>query len=199
MLGQKPWILLAVLLLAGCDGSGRDPLDARDDDSGEATEASRDPEADPAANATIEPKSGSRVEGEAFLAQRDGRVSVAVRIFNAPPGGHAVHLHEKGDCSAPDASSAGEHWNPDGKPHGQRGGDGAFHAGDLGNVEIGPDGTGSLNLEIEDWSLGSGGPDDPIGKAIVVHAKPDDFVTQPDGAGGQKIGCGVIESGGKRT
>jgi Cu-Zn family superoxide dismutase len=199
MLGRKPGILTAVLFVAACNGPARDPLAGQDDDSREAAESTRDSEGDESAHAEIVAKSRSRVEGEAILGRRDGRVAIVVRLFNAPPGAHAVHLHENGDCSAPDAGSAGGHWNPEGKPHGQRDGGDAFHAGDLGNVEIGPDGTGSLNLEIEDWSLGSDGESDPVGKAIVVHGQPDDFVTQPDGAAGERIGCGVIESGGKRT
>ncbi|MGH9321253.1 MAG: superoxide dismutase family protein, partial [Vicinamibacteria bacterium] len=110
-----------------------------------------------------------------------------------PPGSHAVHIHEVGDCSAPDAGSAGGHWNPTGAEHGQRGGE-SYHAGDLGNVDVGSDGTGVITIDAEDISLEPEGEPSAMGKAIVVHSGPDDFATQPDGAAGERIGCGVIES-----
>jgi Cu-Zn family superoxide dismutase len=189
----RVFLAAAALTFAGCKGSDYGALD-RQDEEAEATDAGRESEDLSTAIARIAPKSGSSVTGEATLAQEDGKLSITVQLSSAPPGAHAVHLHEKGDCSAPDASSAGGHWNPDGKPHGKRG-SGAFHAGDLGNVEIGPDGTGSLSLDVSDWSLGAGSEKSPVGKAVVVHAQPDDFVTQPDGGGGQRIACGVVESG----
>jgi Cu-Zn family superoxide dismutase len=191
MLGRVPLIAAAALAFAACKGSDYD-LDRQDDPSRESAAAKPDSGARP--TAIIEPKSGSSVAGDATLAQENGKVSMTVRLSNAPPGSHAVHLHETGDCSAPDASSAGHHWNPDGRPHGKRG-SGAFHAGDLGNIEVGPDGTGTLTVDAADWSLGADSAKNPVGKAVIVHAQADDFTTQPDGAGGQKIGCGVIESG----
>ena len=193
MLGRAHLVIAAALAFAACKGSDYDVLDRQDETSGESTGAGGGSTA-AAAAAQIAPKSGSSVTGEATVTQKDGKVSMMVRLSNAPPGAHAVHLHEKGDCSAPDASSAGEHWNPDGRPHGKRG-SGVYHAGDLGNIEVGPDGTGSLTLDAEDWSLDAASPKNPVGKAVIVHAQADDFATQPDGAGGQKIGCGVLESG----
>jgi Cu-Zn family superoxide dismutase len=146
--------------------------------------------------ATLEGKSGSALSGEVMFMEADGDdVSFTLRVQNAPAGVHAVHIHENGDCSAPDASSAGGHWNPTSENHGRRG-EGSFHAGDIENLEVGVDGTGSLSMTVADWSLEETGGESVIGKALVVHAGADDFRTQPDGAAGDRIGCGVIERSG---
>jgi Cu-Zn family superoxide dismutase len=191
--------------LLGCDRPDGDPLTEEEEarPEGDVTAereeggASRMPEAEHRmASARIQAKSGSNLSGEASLTEGDDDVTIVVRLENASPGSHAVHVHEGGDCSAPDASGAGGHWNPTGEPHGKRGSS-AFHAGDLGNIDVGSDGRGSLTVVAEDWSLGSAdGENHPVGKAIVVHAQADDFATQPDGGSGEKIGCGVIESTG---
>jgi Cu-Zn family superoxide dismutase len=142
--------------------------------------------------ARLEAKSESSLSGEAFFTEEDsGDVSFAVHIENVEPGQHAVHIHESGDCSAPDASSAGDHWNPTSDPHGKWGEE-PHHLGDIGNIEVGEDGSGSLSLTTEDWSLGEMDARSVLGKAVVVHAGEDDFSTQPDGAAGDRIGCGVI-------
>ena len=146
----------------------------------------------PAATARIEAKSGSDVSGTAdFMTLEDGRVQVVVNLSGLTPGPHGLHLHEKGDCSAPDASSAGSHWNPTGEPHG---GPEApeHHAGDFGNVIAGDDGKANLVLETDAFSVG--GENDVIGRAIIVHADADDLTTQPTGNSGGRIGCGVIEA-----
>ncbi len=143
------------------------------------------------AEAVIEAKSGSKLTGHAMFVQKNGRVALDLTIENAPPGTHAVHLHEKGDCSAPDAMSAGPHWNPTNVAHGQWGHD-PFHRGDIGNVEVGKDGKGRTTLETDLWTIGGKPETDILGRAIVVHAGPDDFVTQPTGNAGGRIGCGVV-------
>ena len=149
----------------------------------------------PAAKATagIEARSGSSLSGTADFVQHGGKLMITVSLKGAPPGPHAVHIHEKGDCSAPDASSAGPHFNPGGHQHGAP--DAAqHHAGDLGNITIGEDGTGTLMIHSEDLAM-AGEPNGVVGRAIIVHDKPDDFVTQPTGNAGGRIGCGVITSG----
>jgi len=117
-------------------------------------------------------------------------VKVRVQVAGAPPGKIATHVHEKGDCSAPDASSAGGHFNPAGLPHAlppaaER------HLGDLGNIDIGADGTGSTEIVVKGASLKEGDPSSFLGRAIIVHAKQDDG-GQPVGNAGGRIGCGVI-------
>ena len=110
------------------------------------------------------------------------------------PGSHAVHIHEHGDCSAPDAMSAGGHWNPTSKAHGKWGqADGEFHLGDIGNIEVGADGKGIIEFVTDLWTIGGGGPNDVVGKSIIVHAMPDDYTSQPTGAAGERIGCGEIQ------
>jgi len=143
------------------------------------------------AEAVIEGKSGSKLTGHAMFVQKKNLVTLELTLENAPPGLHAVHLHEKGDCSAPDATSAGPHWNPTSMAHGEWGHN-PFHHGDIGNVEVGKDGKGRTTLETELWSIGGPPVGDILGRAIVVHAGPDDFVTQPTGNAGGRIGCGVV-------
>ncbi len=141
--------------------------------------------------ALIEGKSGSGLTGKAVFVQRGNSVALQIMLENASPGIHAIHLHEKGDCSAPDAMSAGPHWNPEGLAHGKWGHP-PFHRGDIGNVEVGQDGKGATSLTSEVWSIGGAPETDVTNKAVVVHAGPDDFTTQPTGNAGGRIGCGVV-------
>jgi len=143
------------------------------------------------ARATIEPKSGSKVTGWANFTDRStGGVRVEVHIENAPPGTHGLHVHEKGDCSAPDAASAGGHFNPGEMPHaGPQ--DTRRHAGDLGNIEIKANGTGDLEL-VSDLLTVRPGPNSVVGKAVVFHEKADDLKSQPTGDAGGRLGCGVV-------
>jgi Cu-Zn family superoxide dismutase len=102
-----------------------------------------------------------------------------------------VHIHMMGDCSM-DGMAAMGHWNPAMKMHGKWG-MGEFHLGDIGNVTVGADGTGMLTLSTNLWTVGDGtAMNDVVGHAFMVHMNPDDFVTQPTGNAGARIGCGVI-------
>jgi Cu-Zn family superoxide dismutase len=144
------------------------------------------------AEAVLAPKSGSELTGRAVFTKTDGEVQLEVTVEHVKPGLHAVHIHETGDCSADDASSAGGHWNPTGVDHGKWG-EAPFHLGDIGNIDVGEDGTGSYTMSTDLWSIGDGSDHDVVGKAIVVHSGADDFVSQPSGAAGDRIGCGVIK------
>lgn len=144
------------------------------------------------ATAWLNPTKDSEAHGSAIFIREGDKVTLQVSLENTPPGVHAVHLHEKGDCSAEDASSAGGHWNPTGVEHGKWGTD-PFHLGDVGNVTVGDDGKGSLTLTTELWSMGSGEDNDVLGHAVIVHAGADDFQTQPTGAAGGRIACGVVK------
>lgn len=144
------------------------------------------------AKAAIQSASGSNLTGEALFEESDDGVKMTLTVKNATPGTHAVHLHESGDCSAGDATSAGGHWNPTHESHGNRAAGGSFHRGDISNMEVGPDGTGKLEITIKDWSIGGDENTNIIGKAVIIHADPDDFVSQPAGNAGARIGCGVI-------
>ena len=143
------------------------------------------------AKAVIEGRSGSNLKGEAVFTEVDGKVQVVVMVAGAPPGKHAVHVHETGDCSAPDAKSAGGHFNPDGHAHGAPDSS-QHHAGDFGNMDVGPEGAGKLELSTKDLTVTTG-PRSVAGRAIIVHEKPDDF-GQPVGNAGGRIGCGVINA-----
>src|SRR4030088_196388 len=140
--------------------------------------------------AKLEPKSGSKVMGTVTFTKTGDDVEVVADVENLKPGKHGFHIHEKGDCSAPDAASAGAHFNPTHHHH-----DGPataeHHAGDLGNITV--DASGRVHLE---WTgkLQLNGPDSIIGKSVVVHEKEDDLKTDPTGNSGGRIACGVIEA-----
>jgi Cu-Zn family superoxide dismutase len=159
----------------------------------QARQPAAETEASTRAVATLEPKNGTQLEGEAFFVkQGDREVDFGVFVDNLSPGAYAVHIHENGDCSAPDASSAGGHWNPTNHGHGKWGAN-PFHLGDIGNIDVGADGDGTLSMSTDLWSLDEDSDHSVLGKSIVVHAGFDDFATQPDGAAGERIACGVIE------
>jgi Cu-Zn family superoxide dismutase len=145
----------------------------------------------PAASATIEPKSDSKVSGTAqFWEAKDGTVTMKVDVTGLTPGVHGFHIHETGDCSSPDAKSAGGHFNPMSMPHGSP--DAAsHHAGDFGNITADNNGAVSVTMTSHSVSLAAG-PNSIIGKAVVVHADPDDLSSQPAGNAGKRIGCGVV-------
>jgi len=108
---------------------------------------------------------------------------------------HGFHVHQTGDCSAPDGSSAGDHFNPTGAPHGNPTGDDAgaqHHAGDMPNVMADDKGNAKVDLRILGVTIGDGGENDVLGKALIVHADADDYSSQPSGNAGARIACGVI-------
>jgi len=133
--------------------------------------------------ATLEPRSGAAVTGEGVFVRQENGVAFGVYVENAEPGLHAVHIHESGDCTAADASSAGDHWNPTDQDHG-RWGDDPFHLGDIGNIDVAEAGAGTLELMTDRWSL-TESERNVVGRALVVHREPDDFSTQPAGAAGE--------------
>ena len=146
------------------------------------------------ATARLEAKSGSNVSGtvrfEDVMAEGVPAVRVTLDARGVPPGLHGFHVHEKGDCSAPDATSAGGHFNPGGAPHGGPGAS-THHAGDFGNVEASADGRARVTYVMPGVTLGTGSSS-ITGKAIILHSDPDDLVTQPTGNAGGRIACGVI-------
>lgn len=146
------------------------------------------------AKAEMEPCSDSEARGEATFSEENGAVVFELTVENLTPGEHGVHLHEKGDCSAEDGSSAGGHWNPTMKPHGKRGDGTAFHKGDVGNITIGQDGKGTMRLTVNDWSIGGPDSTNVVGKSVIIHAAPDDFTSQPAGNSGARISCGEIKT-----
>ncbi|MCY3743192.1 MAG: superoxide dismutase family protein [Candidatus Poribacteria bacterium] len=143
------------------------------------------------AHAVIGSLNDSGVTGMAVFTQNGDHITFMAEIQGASPGLHAIHIHANGDCSAPDGTSAGGHWNPTDVAHGKWG-EGEFHLGDIGNITVGEDGTGRITLTTDLWEIGTGSDVDVVGKGIIVHADADDFVSQPSGNAGARIGCGVI-------
>ena len=133
------------------------------------------------ANAMISASNDSGLTGMAVFTQNGDQITLTAEIQGASPGLHAIHIHAYGDCSAPDGTSAGGHWNPTDVAHGKWG-EGEFHLGDIGNITVGEDGTGRITLTTDLWEIGTGSDIDVVGRSIIVHADADDFVSQPSGA-----------------
>jgi len=143
----------------------------------------------------LAPTKDSKVSGTLTLAQeKTGGVSIVGQVGNLEPGSkHGFHVHDKGDCSAPDGSSAGGHFNPSGMEHGDPSkADGMHHVGDMLNIEADAQGTAQVRVTIPGATLHDNGPNDLIGKGIIVHAAPDDYTTQPSGNSGARLACGRI-------
>jgi len=145
--------------------------------------------------ATVELRdAGNRVVGQATLTEVSGGVRIVLEASGLRPGPKGVHLHAAGKCEPPAFASAGDHLNPQNKPHGLLNPDGP-HAGDLPNITIDADGKGRLETFTERVSLGPGSASlfDDDGTALVIHAAPDDFKTDPSGNTGPRIACGIVE------
>jgi Cu-Zn family superoxide dismutase len=141
--------------------------------------------------AKLMPTQGNNTRGEITFTQDAKGVHITGSFTGLAFGEHGFHIHEKGDCSAPDGASAGGHFNPTTAHHGAR--DAADrHAGDLGNLKSDP--YGMARLDINDDKISLDGPNSIIGKAVIIHEKADDFQTQPTGNAGSRLACGVIEA-----
>jgi Cu-Zn family superoxide dismutase len=144
----------------------------------------------PAATATLAPTRGNQASGTVNFVQRGDVVHVDARITGLTPGLHGFHIHEKGDCRAPDGSSAGGHFNPSGAPH--AGPDNTSrHAGDLGNISANASGVAVYKAEITGITLDAGSTS-IVGRSVIVHANADDMRTQPSGNAGARVACGLI-------
>jgi len=176
-------VLVGVLVL----GAGSLALSAQ------APSADKAGAAATAAKATVKlaPTANQTARGEVTFTTEAGGVKVAGQFSGLVFGEHGFHVHEKGDCSAPDGSSAGGHFNPTTKPHAARDA-AARHVGDLGNLKADP--YGLARVDFVDTGLTLSGPNSIIGKAVIVHEKADDFTTQPTGNAGGRVACGVIEA-----
>jgi Cu-Zn family superoxide dismutase len=130
-----------------------------------------------------------------FMETKKGKLQVKLALKNLPAGDHAVHIHQKPLCDAPDFTTAGGHFNPDGKQHGIQNPMG-HHNGDLPqNLTVGAAGTVNLTLLVDYLSMGSGSPNDITangGTSIMIHEKADDMKTDPTGNAGKRIACGII-------
>lgn len=146
----------------------------------------------PSAVATLSPTSGQTANGTVQLTQLgDGSVRVTVDLTGVPPGTHGFHIHEKGDCGD-NGNAAGGHFNPTSTNHGAPTAD-PHHAGDFGNVTA--DAAGNVKTQFTTRSVTvEAGPSSAVGRAVILHANPDDLVTQPTGNAGGRIACGIVQA-----
>lgn len=143
---------------------------------------------------TIMPKSGTETQGTVMFTQKGKNVTMDLNAYKLKPNStHAAHIHEFGDCSATDGSSAGGHWNPTSQSHGKWGAM-EHHAGDLGNLKTNADGTARMVMTTDKWCIGcNDASKNLVGKSIIIHAQADDFKTQPTGNAGGRVGCVEIK------
>lgn len=142
----------------------------------------------------LQSKSGSNLSGTAKFTESNGKVTLEATINGLSEGEHAIHIHEKGDCSSDDGTSAGGHWNPTNQPHGKWGDSKGYHKGDIGNFKVDDNGVGKVDFSTDEWCIGCNDPQkDIMGKALIIHDGVDDFTSQPSGAAGTRVGCGVIK------
>jgi len=146
-------------------------------------------------NFQMEPKNDSGISGEVTFTEENGEVKMMASLTGLTEGEHAIHIHEKADCSSPDGKSTGGHWNPTFQPHAAWGAEGGYHKGDIGNFDADAEGNATVEFETSEWCIGC---DDEtkniVGKAVIVHQGVDDFTSQPSGAAGARVACtGIIE------
>ena len=141
--------------------------------------------------AVMHPTAGNTVKGTVRFVQMDGLVQIQIDLEGLKPNStHGFHIHEYGDCTAADATSAGGHYAPDGNPHGSPE-DALHHAGDLGNITA--DSNGEVHTSMTVGFISLAGLNNPVlGRAVIVHAKADDLESQPTGAAGARLACGII-------
>jgi Cu-Zn family superoxide dismutase len=148
----------------------------------------------PRATAQLQSTSGNTAKGSVSFTQAGDKVMVSGLVSGLKANAeHGFHLHEKGDCSSQDGMSAGGHFNPGSQPHGNPAGM-AHHAGDLPSLKADASGVAKFRFESKDISVGSG-PNDVLGRGLIVHRDPDDFTTQPTGNSGPRLACAVISRG----
>jgi Cu-Zn family superoxide dismutase len=147
------------------------------------------------ARAELQPTQGNQVHGTVTFEQTAAGVRVRAELEGLSPGVHGFHIHEFGDCTAPDASSAGDHWNPMQHTHGApEAATAERHLGDLGNITAGKD--GKATYDRVDSLLAITGTHSIVGHAVIVHAQADDLTSQPSGNAGSRLACGVIRLAG---
>lgn len=142
----------------------------------------------------LESKSKSAVTGTAEFTEIDGMVQMTAVIKGLSVGSHAIHIHEKADCSSVDGKSAGGHWNPTAQPHGKWGAETGYHKGDIGNFTVeNTEADTIVEFSTDQWCIGCGDDrKDILGKGVIVHQGVDDFTSQPSGAAGSRVSCGGI-------
>lgn len=143
---------------------------------------------------SLEPKSDSKVEGVVNFTEEDGTVKMTATLTGLSEGEHAIHIHEKADCSAADGTSTGGHWNPTAQPHGKWEADTGYHRGDIGNFNADAEGNATVTFSTDEWCIGcEDETSNIVGKAVIVHQGVDDYTSQPSGDAGARVSCtGII-------
>ena len=144
----------------------------------------------PRASATLAATAGNATTGSVTFTPNGDRVRVLAKVSGLAPGAHGFHIHDKGDCSAPDGMSAGGHFNPTGHAHGNPAA-GEHHGGDMPMLEADASGNATLDATLDTITLGANA-NTIVGRAVVVHKDADDYRTQPTGNSGARVACGVI-------
>lgn len=188
---------LSFALMTGCNPPNKETPKASSQASvpsgttSEATGSTTTPAANQvSAKAELSALQGSNVKGIVTFIQDGSSMHVVADISGLAPGEHGFHIHEKGDCSAADGSSAGPHFNPANATHGGPGA-GSHHAGDLGNITADAEGKAHLDVMVDGISFD--GASSILNRSVVVHEKKDDLKSQPAGDSGKRIACGVIQ------
>ena len=172
---KKLAYMTAVLMLAACSQPGT---------MGAAAPTG------PVALARLQPTQGNSASGSVTFRQQGSQVMVTADISGLKPNAeHGFHVHDKGDCSASDGMSTGGHYNPTAQPHGPQAA--GHHAGDMPSLKADADGKVRSSFALTGVSIGPAGTD-LVGHGLIVHAQPDDYMTQPTGNAGARIACGVI-------
>lgn len=190
---HRPYHLLVLAVactLAACTTTGEKAAPPM------SSPAPASPATSTASSATVNlaSASGSLVSGTLSMVPMGNGVHITGEIGGLGAGQtHAIHVHEKGDCSAVDASSAGGHFNPTGSAHG-RAGTPVHHAGDMDNLTANAEGVADVDIHLSGVALGGGAANDIAGRAVIVHAAPDDYTSQPSGNAGARVACGVINA-----
>ena len=170
---------ISILLVIGITSCGQQQ---------EGKKAAKTPEIEQAV-AVLHPTKGNDVSGVVYFEKVANGIKITATVKGLSIGKHGFHIHTYGDCRADDATSAGGHFNPHNKKHGAPS-DKERHVGDLGNI-IAPK-EGAATYERLDKTISFSGPNNIIGRAVIVHSGEDDFTSQPTGAAGSRVACGVI-------
>ncbi len=187
-----PWALAALLMSTACAPREEAPAPEVEEPA-MVEEAAPEAPMVREAEAVLVDALGESVGNVKFSQAGDSApVMLVAAVESVPAGLHGLHLHEKGECAPPDFKSARGHFNPTEAPHGGPD-DAERHAGDFGNITVGEFGTGQLKLETDMLTLVENMPNTAIGRAVILHEKADDLVSQPTGAAGGRLACGIVE------
>lgn len=181
-------LLFSLMLFVSC--AGQSDMEQNSDMSDSSSDMNGSDEEITELVSILHPTTGNTVNGVVRFFETDDGVRVVAEVYDlAPNSTHGFHIHEYGDCSALDGTTAGGHFNPFDAEHGGPDSD-ERHVGDLGNITV--DQNGFAQLDITDSMISFDGPAGIIGRGIIVHSGEDDFESQPTGAAGSRLSCGAI-------